>query len=72
MEVFALSDVVIEMQPITNTIVRGDSSPSRSIMLQGLIREVGGDSEIFDNLSMSLAWGTEPPWLLDSGAIPTL
>ena len=40
MEVFALSDVVIEMQPITNTIVRGDSSPSRSIMLQGLIRAV--------------------------------
>ena len=68
MEVFALSDVVIEMQPITNTIVRGDSSPSRSIMLQGLIREVGGDSEIFDNLSMSLAWGetelpmTSGPW----------
>ena len=72
-EVFALSDVVIEMQPITNTIVRGDSSPSRSIMLQGLIREVGGESQIFD-ISPCLLPGGKPnsPWLLDLGAIPTL
>jgi hypothetical protein len=56
-QVFALSDIIIEVQPITNTIIRGDASPSSSIMLQGLVREVGGESAIFANLSMSLAWG---------------
>ncbi|HJM24283.1 MAG TPA: transglutaminase domain-containing protein [Candidatus Thalassarchaeaceae archaeon] len=55
--VFALSDVVVEILPITNTIVRGDESPSNSIMIQGLIRELGGESAIFANLSMSLTWG---------------
>ena len=67
-EVFALSDIVLEIQPITNMIVRGDSSPSGSIMIQGLIREVGGESSIFSNLSMALSWGesnlpiTYGPW----------
>lgn len=61
-EVFALSDVAVEVQPITNTIVRGDTSPSNSIMIQGLIREVGGESTIFDNLTMIIRWGdTELP-----------
>ena len=66
--VFALSDLVIEVQPISNTIVRGDPSPSSSIMIQGLIREVGGDSAIFGNLTMTLWWGdsalptTFGPW----------
>ena len=56
-QVFALSDIVVEVQPITNTIIRGDASPSSSIMIQGLVREVGGESAIFANLSMSLTWG---------------
>jgi len=66
--VFVLSDIVIEIQPITNTIVRGDAFPSRSIMIQGLVREVGGESAIFPNLTMSLTWGdsnlplTSGPW----------
>ena len=67
-QVFALSDIVVEVQPITNTIIRGDASPSSSIMIQGLLREVGGESAIFANLSMSLTWGgselpiTAGPW----------
>ena len=67
-QVFALSDIVVEVQPITNTIIRGDASPSSSIMVQGLVREVGGESAIFANLSMSLIWGesnlpiTFGPW----------
>ena len=67
-QVFALSDIVVEVQPITNTIIRGDASPSSSIMIQGLVREVGGESAIFANLSMSLTWGgselpiTAGPW----------
>ena len=55
--VFALSDIVVELQPITNQIVRGDASPSNSIMIQGLVREVGGESAIFSNLTMTLSWG---------------
>ena len=55
--VFALSDVVIELQPISNSIIRGDPSPSSSIMIQGLVREVGGESAIFSNLSITLWWG---------------
>ena len=67
-QVFALSDIVVEVQPITNTIIRGDASPSSSIMIQGLVREVGGESAIFANLSMILTWGesdlpiTAGPW----------
>ncbi|RAH04876.1 MAG: hypothetical protein CMA00_004935 [Methanobacteriota archaeon] len=67
-EVFVLSDVTIEIQPYSNTIIRGDPSPSSSIMVQGLIREVGGDSAIISNLTISLLWGesdlplTSGPW----------
>jgi hypothetical protein len=67
-QVFVLSDIVVEVQPITNTIIRGDASPSSSIMIQGLVRELGGESAIFANLSMSLTWGesalpiTYGPW----------
>ena len=67
-QVFTLSDIVVEVQPITNTIIRGDASPSSSIMIQGLVREIGGESAIFSNISMGLTWGeselpiTNGPW----------
>lgn len=54
---FALSDIQIEIQPSSNTIVRGDPSPTSSIVIQGLIREVGGDFAIIGNLTMELNWG---------------
>jgi len=54
---FTLSDIVIEMQPISNSIIRGSTFPSENIMLQGLVREVGGDSTIFENLTITLSWG---------------
>jgi len=52
---FALSDVLIEVQPITSKIIRGNIS--HSILIQGFVREVGGDSSIFENLTISLSWG---------------
>ena len=67
MEVFALSDVIIEMQPYKHNS-KGRLFPFTIDNAPGLIREVGGDSEIFDNLSMSLIWGkpnsplTSGPW----------
>ena len=53
--VFALSDVLIEVQPITSKIIRGNIS--HSILIQGFVREIGGDSSIFENLTISLSWG---------------
>ena len=54
---FALSDISIELQPITNSIIRGSTFPSENIMIQGLVREIGGDSTIFENLTLTLTWG---------------
>lgn len=66
--VFALSDISIELQPISNSIIRGSTFPSENIMIQGLVREIGGESSIFENLTLKLTWGgsnlpmTDGPW----------
>ncbi len=52
---FVLSDILIEVQPITSKIIRGNTS--HSILIQGFVREIGGDSSIFENLTISLSWG---------------
>ena len=63
---YVFSDIVIEVQPVSFKIIRGDVN--NSIVLQGLVREYGGDSSIFENLTISLSWGernlpiTGDPW----------
>ncbi len=52
---FALSDILIEVQPITSKIIRGNTS--HPILIQGFVREIGGGSSIFENLTISLSWG---------------
>ena len=52
---YAKSDIYIETQPISSSIIRGNSS--HPIMIQGVVRELGGDSSIIEDLSISLQWG---------------
>jgi len=54
-DTLAFSEIVIEVQPVNSKIIRGNVS--HSIMLQGVVRELGGDSSIFENLTISLYWG---------------
>jgi len=63
---FVKSDISIEVQPINSNIIRGNSS--HPILIQGVVRELGGDSSIIEELSISLHWGestlpiTGSPW----------
>ena len=62
----ALADISIETQEITSRIIRGNVS--HPIIIQGIVREIGGDSSIIENLSISLNFGEqnlplmENPW----------
>ena len=63
----AQSDITIEAQEISSIIIRGNVS--HPIVIQGIVREVGGDSSIINNLSISLLFGeqnlpiTQDPWI---------
>ena len=53
----AQADIIIETQEITSRIIRGNIS--HPMIIQGIVREVGGDSSIIDNLSISLVFGNQ-------------
>jgi transglutaminase-like putative cysteine protease len=52
---FVRSDIQIEISPITHTIIR--SSENHPIKIQGFVREIGGQFNVFENLTLDLYWG---------------
>ena len=52
--VYTRADIVIEVFPNNLDIIRGD--PYAKIKLQGRILEIGGESNIMHNLTISLTW----------------
>lgn len=52
---FVRSDIQIEISPITHTIIR--SSENQPIKIQGFVREIGGQFNVFENLTLDLYWG---------------
>jgi len=51
---YVKSDIQIEVSPITHTIIR--SSTIQPIKIQGFVRELGGQFNIFENLTLNLYW----------------
>ncbi|SVD07822.1 uncharacterized protein METZ01_LOCUS360676, partial [marine metagenome] len=52
--VYSRADIDIEVFPINLDIIRGD--PNSPIKLQGRILEVGGESNVMHNMTISLNW----------------
>ena len=52
---YVRSDIQIEISPITHTIIR--SSENQPIKIQGFVREIGGQFNVFENLTLDLYWG---------------
>ena len=52
---YVKSDIQIEISPITHTIIR--SSENQPIKIQGFVREIGGQFNVFENLTLNLYWG---------------
>lgn len=52
---YVKSDISIELSPITHTIIR--SSENQPIKIQGFVREIGGQFNIFENLTLKLYYG---------------
>ena len=52
--VYSRADIEVEVFPNNLYIIRGD--PTAPIKLQGRILEIGGDSNVMSNMSISLKW----------------
>ena len=52
---YVKSDISIELSPITHTIIR--SSENQPIKIQGFVREIGGQFNVFENLTHKLYSG---------------
>jgi len=66
MTVYSRADIEIEVFPNNLHIIRGD--PTAPIKIQGRILEIGGDSNVMSNMTVSLYWDesnlplSDDPW----------